>query len=80
MTSGHPSTGQLDLTEEQLRADAGLLDGVQLIGGGGLTERLWARPAVTVIGIDAPPATAAANTLIPAARATVSMRVAPATT
>ena len=67
----------LDLTEEQLRADAGLLDGVQLIGGGGLTERLWTRPAVTVIGIDAPPATAAANTLIPAARATVSMRVAP---
>jgi cysteinylglycine-S-conjugate dipeptidase len=67
----------LDLTEEQLRADAGLLDGVQLIGGGGLTERLWARPAVTVIGIDAPPVTAAANTLIPAARAAVSMRVAP---
>src|SRR5215831_4328259 len=67
----------LDLTEEQLRADAGLLDGVRLIGSGGLTERLWARPAVTVIGIDAPPATAAANTLIPAARATVSMRVAP---
>jgi len=67
----------LDLTEEQLRADAGLLDGVRLIGSGGLTERLWARPAVTVIGIDAPPATAAANTLIPTARATVSMRVAP---
>src|SRR6516162_2673266 len=67
----------LDLTEEQLRADAGLLDGVELIGSGGLTERLWAHPAVTVIGIDAPPATAAANTLIPAARATVSMRVAP---
>jgi acetylornithine deacetylase/succinyl-diaminopimelate desuccinylase-like protein len=67
----------LDLTEEQLRADAGMLDGVRLIGTGSLTERLWARPAVAVIGIDAPPAAAASNTLIPAARATVSMRVAP---
>jgi acetylornithine deacetylase/succinyl-diaminopimelate desuccinylase-like protein len=67
----------LDLTEEQLRADSGLLDGVQLIGTGSLTERLWARPAVAVIGIDAPPVEAASNTLIPAARATVSMRVAP---
>src|SRR5436190_7569470 len=67
----------LDLTEGQLRADSGLLDGVRLIGTGGLTERPWARPAVAVIGVDAPAADAASNTLIPAARATVSMRVAP---
>jgi cysteinylglycine-S-conjugate dipeptidase len=67
----------LDLAEEQLRADAGMLDGVRLIGTGSLTERLWARPAVAVIGIDAPPAGAASNALIPAARAKVSMRVAP---
>jgi len=73
----HGSADPLDLTEEQLRADAGLLDGVRLIGTGSLTERLWARPAVAVIGIDAPSASAASNTLIPAARATVSMRVAP---
>jgi cysteinylglycine-S-conjugate dipeptidase len=67
----------LDLTEAQLRADAAVLDGVRLIGAGGLTERLWARPAVTVIGIDAPSVAAASNTLIPAARAKVSLRVAP---
>jgi cysteinylglycine-S-conjugate dipeptidase len=67
----------LDLTEEQLRADSGLLDGVRLIGTGRLTERLWARPAVAVIGIDAPPVNEASNTLLPAARATVSLRVAP---
>ncbi len=67
----------LDLTEAQLRADAAVLDGVQLIGSGGLTERLWARPAVTVIGIDAPSVEAASNTLVPAARAKVSLRVAP---
>src|SRR5215831_18329484 len=67
----------LDLTEERLRADSGLLNGVRLIGTGSLTGRLWARPAIAVIGLDAPPAEAASNTLIPAARATVSMRVAP---
>jgi cysteinylglycine-S-conjugate dipeptidase len=67
----------LDLTESQLRADAAVLDGVRLIGTGGLTERLWARPAATVIGIDAPPVAAASNTLSPSARAKVSLRVAP---
>jgi cysteinylglycine-S-conjugate dipeptidase len=67
----------LDLTEAQLRADAGLLDGVRLTGTGGLTERLWAAPAISVIGLDAPSVQAASNTLIPAARAKVSLRVAP---
>jgi cysteinylglycine-S-conjugate dipeptidase len=67
----------IDLTEEQLRADSGLLDGVRLIGTGRLTERLWARPAIAVIGLDAPPVDEASNTLLPAARATVSLRVAP---
>ena len=67
----------LDLTEAQLRADAGVLDGVRLTGTGGLTERLWAGPAIAVIGIDAPSVQAASNTLIPSARAKVSMRIAP---
>ncbi len=71
------SADPLDLTEAQLRNDAGMLDEVQLIGTGGLTERLWARPAISVVGIDAPSAEAASNTLIPAARAKVSMRLAP---
>jgi acetylornithine deacetylase/succinyl-diaminopimelate desuccinylase-like protein len=71
------TTDPLDLTEAQLRADAAMLDGVQLIGTGGLTERLWTHPAVTVIGIDAPSVAAASNTLLPAARAKVSLRVAP---
>jgi acetylornithine deacetylase/succinyl-diaminopimelate desuccinylase-like protein len=69
--------GAADLAEDELRADSGLLDGVALIGTGSLTQRLWARPAIAVIGIDAPPVDGAANMLIPAARAKVSMRVAP---
>jgi cysteinylglycine-S-conjugate dipeptidase len=71
------SADPLDLTEERFRADAGLLDGVHLIGTGSLTQRLWARPAIAVLGIDAPAAGAAPNTLVPAARAKVSLRVAP---
>jgi acetylornithine deacetylase/succinyl-diaminopimelate desuccinylase-like protein len=60
-----------------LRADAAMVDGVQLIGTGGLTERLWTRPAISVIGIDAPSVADASNTLISVARAKVSMRLAP---
>ena len=67
----------LDLTEERLRADAGLLDGVRLLGSGSLTSRLWAGPAVSIVGIDAPAVDSAALTLVPFARAKVSLRIAP---
>src|SRR5690606_38940282 len=40
--------------EARLRAEAGLLDGVTPIGSGNIYGRLWAKPAVTVTGIDAP--------------------------
>jgi acetylornithine deacetylase/succinyl-diaminopimelate desuccinylase-like protein len=66
-----------DLAEAQFRAEAGLLDGVALTGTGRLTERLWTGPAIAVIGIDAPSVREASNTLIPAARAKVSLRIAP---
>jgi len=38
---------------------------------------LWAKPAITVIGIDTTSIAASSNTLIPRARAKVSMRIAP---
>jgi acetylornithine deacetylase/succinyl-diaminopimelate desuccinylase-like protein len=50
---------------------------VELIGSGPLTERMWTRPAVTVVGLDAPATAKASNTLLPSARAKVSMRIAP---
>lgn len=67
----------LDLSEEQLRSDAGVLDGVQLVGTGRLTSRLWTRPALTVVGIDAPSTDKASNTLVASAKAKLSMRIAP---
>jgi acetylornithine deacetylase/succinyl-diaminopimelate desuccinylase-like protein len=67
----------LDLTESQFRADAGLLDGVHLLGTGTLTSRLWSGPAVCVIGIDAPAVDSAAMTIVPSARAKLTLRVGP---
>ena len=42
-----------------------------------MVQRLWAKPAITVIGIDTTPIGSSSNTLIPRARAKISMRVAP---
>ncbi|PRC52055.1 dipeptidase, partial [Mycobacterium sp. ITM-2017-0098] len=44
---------------------------------GSVAQRLWAKPAITVIGIDTTPIARASNTLIAQARAKVSMRVEP---
>ena len=67
----------LDLTEERLRADAGMLEGVQLVGSGSLTSRLWQRPALSVVGIDAPPVDQSGLVLVPTARARLALRIAP---
>ncbi|MDX8151932.1 M20/M25/M40 family metallo-hydrolase [Patulibacter brassicae] len=65
------------LDEEQFRREAGVLDGVALVGSGPLAERLLTRPSVTAVGIDAPTVRGAGNALIPSARAKLSMRLAP---
>jgi len=60
-----------------VRVESGLLDGVSEIGTGTVAQRLWAKSAITVIGIDTTPIAKASNTLIPSARAKISLRVAP---
>ena len=67
----------LDYPRDRLRREAGLLDGVRFIGTGRLVDRAWAKPSVTVLGIDAPPTGEAPNALVPTARAKVSVRIAP---
>ncbi len=67
----------VDYPEADFRADAGVLDGVRLAGTGPLAARLWTRPAISVIGLDATSVDHASNTVIPAARAKLSMRIAP---
>jgi acetylornithine deacetylase/succinyl-diaminopimelate desuccinylase-like protein len=67
----------VDYPEADLRTDAGVLDGVRLIGEGSPASRLWVRPALTVIGMDVPPIATSSNTLQPVARAKFSLRTAP---
>lgn len=71
------SAAPVDRGGQWVRAESGLLDGVSEIGSGTVAQRLWAKPAITVIGIDTTPIDKASNTLIPRARAKVSLRVAP---
>ncbi|MFJ9030369.1 dipeptidase [Streptomyces sp. NPDC102274] len=63
--------------EADFRKDAKVLDGVGLIGEGTVADRIWARPAVTVLGIDCPPVVGATPSIQASARATVNLRVPP---
>jgi cysteinylglycine-S-conjugate dipeptidase len=67
----------VDYPEDRLRAESGIADGVELIGTGSVVERLWTKPAIATIGFDATRTVDASNTLIPAAKAKISLRVAP---
>lgn len=71
--------GALTLDLDEFRAEAGLLDGVELLGSDDdrVLERLWYRPTISVIGLDATPVEHASNTMPAAARAKVSARLAP---
>jgi acetylornithine deacetylase/succinyl-diaminopimelate desuccinylase-like protein len=70
-------TPDADYPEERFRAESAMLDGVELLGTGSLAERIWAKPSASVLAIDATRVADASNTLIPAARAKVSIRLAP---
>jgi acetylornithine deacetylase/succinyl-diaminopimelate desuccinylase-like protein len=67
----------LAFDEARLREESGLLEGVSTIGSGSLLSRMWTKPAITTIGIDAPSVATSSNTLVPSAAAKISMRLAP---
>jgi cysteinylglycine-S-conjugate dipeptidase len=67
----------VDYPAEQFRTDAHLLPGVDLLGSGTVADMLWARPAVTVLGIDCPPVVGSTPAIPAQARARVSLRVPP---
>jgi acetylornithine deacetylase/succinyl-diaminopimelate desuccinylase-like protein len=71
------AAADLDYPVERLRRESGISDGVELIGTGSVVERLWTKPAAAVIGLDATATAAASNTLLPTARAKISVRLAP---
>jgi acetylornithine deacetylase/succinyl-diaminopimelate desuccinylase-like protein len=64
-------------SEDEFRELAEVEPGVPFIGTGGLGERIWTGPAITVTGIDVLPVDKAVNAVVPYARAKISMRVHP---
>jgi acetylornithine deacetylase/succinyl-diaminopimelate desuccinylase-like protein len=66
-----------DSDEATFRSDATLIPSAQLIGCGTISDRVWRKPSVSVLGLDAPSTVMASNILIPKARAKVSVRIAP---
>jgi len=67
----------VDMSEDMARRLSGMSDGVEFIGSGRLTSRMWTGPSASVLAIDATPVAEAINQLIPVARAKVSVRIAP---
>jgi len=64
----------------QFRTDADLLEGTTLLGDGTVSDMLWARPAITVLGIDVPPVVGSAAAIVPHTRARLNLRIPPGTT
>ncbi|MEJ8633484.1 MULTISPECIES: dipeptidase [Streptomyces] len=75
--AGEATWEGLQYPEADFRRDAKVLDGVGLIGSGSVADRIWARPAVTVLGIDCPPVVGATPSVQAGARALISLRVPP---
>jgi acetylornithine deacetylase/succinyl-diaminopimelate desuccinylase-like protein len=70
----------VDYPEDRLRAESGAVPGLRWIGSGTTVERLWTKPSLSIIGLDAPKSAGSSNTLVPAARARFSLRIAPGDT
>ncbi len=66
-----------DYPEETFRELVGVLPGVPLVGTGSIASRLYSKPSVTVVGLDAPDVATAPNAIIPMARAKISVRIPP---
>src|SRR5215207_3289531 len=67
----------VDYPAEMFRSDATVLNGVSLLGDGSVPDLLWARPAVTVLGIDCPPVVGSTAAIQAQAAARINLRVPP---
>lgn len=66
-----------DYPEQTFRELAGVRPDVPLVGTGSVASRLYSKPSVTVVGLDAPAVATAPNAIIPMARAKISVRIPP---
>ncbi len=71
------STAEIDYDEADFRADANVVGGLRLAGTGSIADRLWRKPAISLIGMDITNVSLSSNTIIPMVRGKVSVRLAP---
>jgi acetylornithine deacetylase/succinyl-diaminopimelate desuccinylase-like protein len=64
-------------SDEEFRELAEVEPDLPFFGTGGLGERVWSGPAITVTGIDAQPVDEALNAVVPYARAKLNLRIHP---
>ncbi|WP_329463100.1 dipeptidase [Streptomyces sp. NBC_01431] len=64
-----------DYPVERYRRDIGVRDGVRLMGDGTVADMLWARPALTVTGIDCPPVVGSAPAVLGEVTAKLNLRI-----
>jgi acetylornithine deacetylase/succinyl-diaminopimelate desuccinylase-like protein len=69
----------LPFDEAKFRADAGMAAGLALAGERGFSvyEKLWLRPCLGVIALEASPIKGSSNQIVPSARARISVRLVP---
>lgn len=73
--SGHWEGADMD--EGVYRDGSAILPGVDFLGTGSLSDRIWMKPSVTVLGMDLPNTAEASNVLLPSVTAKLSMRIIP---
>jgi acetylornithine deacetylase/succinyl-diaminopimelate desuccinylase-like protein len=65
---------------EQFAEDVQLIEGTSLLGDGTVSDMLWSRPALTILGIDCPPVVGSAAAISPRAAARLNLRIPPGMT
>lgn len=68
---------EVEYNESDFRSDSGILPQMQLAGEGSISSRLWSKPAISIIGIDATSVDHSSNTINVSGRARLSIRLAP---
>lgn len=68
---------EVEYDEADFRADSGILEEMSLAGEGSISSRIWSKPAISIIGIDATDVDHSSNTIDVRGRAKLSVRLAP---
>lgn len=74
---GGTDIADVEWPESDLRSDASVVDGYRLAGTGDLAARVWTKPALAVIGLDARPVAESSNTIAPECTFRLSLRTVP---